>query len=302
MMLGRASALALSLAVAAAPPAASAQEAAAPVQKAEAEAKSILFIGNSFTMGANSAVLRYRPDSVTDLHGDGVGGIPALFAKFAEQAEMDWNVSHELRGGTTLEFHLNEQRDKIAQRWDVVVMQQFSVLDPENPGDDSDTRRDAALLADLFTGANPDADVYLMSTWTRADQTYKLDGRWKGKPVGSMALDVRRALDRADAASEAIDGVIPVGQAWNRAMQEGVADANPYDGRAYGQIDLWSYDHYHASAEGSYLEALVTFATITGFDVRQFGAGERAAHELGIEPKMAARLQEIAMAEVEANG
>ena len=301
-MLGRAAALVLSVAVTAMPVGAIAQEAAAPAQNAEEGAKSILFIGNSFTMGANSAVLRYRPDSVTDLHGDGVGGIPALFAKFAEQAEMDWNVSHELRGGTTLEFHLNEQRDKIARGWDVVVMQQFSVLDPENPGDDSDTRRDAVLLAELFTGFNSDADVYLMSTWTRADQAYKLDGRWKGKPVGAMALDVRRALDRADAASEAIDGVIPVGQAWNRAMSEGVADANPYDGREYGQIDLWSYDHYHASAEGSYLEALVTFAAITGFDVRQFGANERAAHELGIEPKMAARLQEIAMAEVEVNG
>lgn len=70
---------------------------------------------------------------------------------------------------------------------------------------------------------------------------------------------------------------------------------NPYDGREYGKIDLWSYDHYHASAEGSYLEALVVFAQVTDFDVRQFGEGERAAHELGIEPKIAARLQAIAM-------
>ncbi len=42
----------------------------------------ILFIGNSFTQGANSAVLRYRPDSVEDLNAekpeDRVGGIPAL--------------------------------------------------------------------------------------------------------------------------------------------------------------------------------------------------------------------------------
>jgi hypothetical protein len=54
-------------------------------------------------------------------------------------------------------------------------------------------------------------------------------------------------------------------------MAAGIADPNPYDGRDYDTIDLWSYDHYHASAEGSYLEALTVFAQVTGYDVRQFG-------------------------------
>ncbi|MBB3032658.1 DUF4886 domain-containing protein [Alteriqipengyuania lutimaris] len=274
-----------------------AQEAPASVQSQNAPQR-ILFVGNSFTMGANSAVLRYRPDSVEDINGEGVGGIPALFAKFAEQADLAWSVAHETRGGTTLDFHLNERRAQIERPWDVVVMQQFSVLDPQKPGDASDTVRDAPALADMFAAQNDDVQVYLLATWTRADQAWKPEGHWYGQPVEAMTLDVRRGLDQADAASDEIDGVIPVGEAWNRAMATGIADPNPYDGRDYGKIDLWSYDHYHASAEGSYLEALVIFAQITGYDVRRFGPQERAAHELGIDPKVAEALQKVAMAQL----
>ncbi len=270
---------------------------AAPL--AAQEEQRILFIGNSFTQGANSAVLRYRPDSVDDLNDEGVGGIPALFAKFAEQAKLDWDVSHELRGGSTLGFHLREKRDLIDRAWDVVVMQEFSVLNPDKPGDATHTTENAAKLAKIFASANPDARVYLMATWSRADQTYKPGGHWHGKPVGQMAVDLRRLIDLVHRQTKEIDGVIPVGEAWNRAMLAGIADTNPYDGRDYGKVDLWSYDHYHASAEGSYLEALVVFAQITGFDVRTFGSGERAAHELGIEPKVAEILQGIAMEQVQ---
>lgn len=287
-MIGWRAAIAAILALAITP-AVSAQD--APPQR-------ILFIGNSFTQGANSAVLRYRPDSVADLNDEGVGGIPALFAKFAEEAGMDWAVSHELRGGSTLGFHLKEKRELIDRPWDVVVMQQYSTLNPEKPLDMAGTQANAPALAQMFTAANPAARVYLMSTWTRADQVYQPKGYWYGRPVQTMALDLRAAMDLVDAESAEIDGVIPVGEAWNRAMAEEIADPNPYDGRDFGKIDLWSYDHYHASAEGSYLEALIVFAQITGYDVRQFGHGERAAHELGIEPKMAARLQDIAMVQL----
>lgn len=262
----------------------------------------ILFIGNSFTQGANSAVLRYRPDSVEDLNAhtpeDRVGGIPALFAKFAEQAGMEWSVHHELRGGTTLDYHLKQKREVIDQGWDVVVMQQYSTLNPERPLDAADTRRDAPALAAMFTAKKPDVRVYLMSTWSRADQAYTPNGHWYGQPIETMALDLRRELDAVDDASEDIAAVIPVGEAWNAAIADGIADPNPYDGRDFGKIDLWSYDHYHASAEGSYLEALTVFAQITGYDVRRFGGSERAAHELGIEGKVAAQLQHIAASQV----
>ena len=37
-------------------------------------ARTILFIGNSFTFGAGSPVMRYQPERVADLNGEGIGG------------------------------------------------------------------------------------------------------------------------------------------------------------------------------------------------------------------------------------
>src|SRR3546814_10109683 len=64
-------------------------------------------------------------------------------------------------------------------------------------------------------------------------------------------------------------------------------------GIAYDQLDLWSYDHYHASIAGYYLEALVVFAGITGKDPRTLGKGENAAGDLGLSGEKAARLQRV---------
>ena len=91
-----------------------------------------------------------------------------------------------------------------------------------------------------------------------------------------------------------LSGVIPVGAAWNRAIRTGLADPNPYDGLTPGQFDLWGADHYHASVEGYYLEALVEFGVVTAADPRRLGPRERAARELGIAPARAAALQRLA--------
>ena len=81
-------------------------------------------------------------------------------------------------------------------------------------------------------------------------------------------------------------------------MRLGVADSNPYDGREFGRIDLWSYDQYHASIEGSYLEALVVFGYVTGVDPRTLGGNERAARDLGIQTRVAVALQQVAAAQL----
>ncbi|MDB3910159.1 PEP-CTERM sorting domain-containing protein, partial [Gammaproteobacteria bacterium] len=53
---------------------------------------SLLFIGNSFTYAYGSAAKFYRADSVTDLNNEGIGGVPALFKSFADQAGLDYDV------------------------------------------------------------------------------------------------------------------------------------------------------------------------------------------------------------------
>jgi hypothetical protein len=255
---------------------------------------SILFIGNSFTYAHFSPVRFYRSDTVTDLNGGGVGGMPALFKSFTQQAGLDYDVFLETRGGAGLDFHLEEKLGVIGKRgWDKVVMHGFSTLDYDKPRDPAKLIATAKQMADFLRSRNPKVEIYLMATWSRADETYPKEGAWFGEPIEAMARDVRAAYDRA-AAGAGVKMVIPVGEAWTRAMQTGVADPNPYDGVDEGKLDLWAHDHYHASAYGIYLEALVIFGSVTGRDPRSLGDQECSAFELGFKLAQVRALQKVA--------
>jgi hypothetical protein len=258
-------------------------------------ATAVLFIGNSFTFGAGSAVQKWRAESVTDLNHEGIGGVPALFKAFTKEAGLDYDVSLETHPGVGLDYHLQNRREAIAGRaWDVVVMHGQSTLDFDKPGDPAKLVATAKEMAALLTRGNPKVEIHLTATWSRADQTYVAGGRWYGQPIAAMARDVRAAYDKAAATSPAIRSVIPVGEAWNRAIETNVADPNPYDGLTSGQIDLWAKDHYHASTEGYYLEALMVFGDLTGRDPRSLGDGECAAFELGVSQRAVRQLQQVA--------
>jgi len=265
---------------------------------APAQGRTILFVGNSFTFGAGSPVMRYHPERVSDLNGEGIGGVPALFKTFADEAGLDWQVSLETSPGKDLAFHLATKRAVIARPWDVVLLQGYSTLDQEHPGDPARHVAAAQALARLLRAANPRVSVRLETTWSRADQVYLPGGHWFGQPVFRMADDLAAANVQALGQPGGPDGVIPVGEAWNRAMRAGIADANPYDGVDFGKVSLWTWDQYHASAEGYYLAALVIFGAVTGTDPRKLGPSERAASDLGLDPRIAAALRETAAAEL----
>ncbi|WP_336298306.1 DUF4886 domain-containing protein [Sphingomonas sp. QA11] len=274
-----------------------AQVQAPPV--ARAAAKTILFVGNSFTQGAHSAVRRYRTDTVTDLTGDGTGGVPAIFKLMAQQAGLSYEVSLETQGGKGLDFHYETRRALLDRKWDVVVLQDFSTLDRARPGDPGLLLRYSGLFATMFRQRNPAVRIELNSTWSRADETYLPKGHWYGKPITAMALDLRAGANLA-LANRSVDGIIAVGEAWNRAFAEKVADPNPYDGIDFGKLDLWTYDQYHGSVAGYYLEALMIFGKVTGRDPRMLGAKERAADDLGLSEGQAVALQNVAFRQIEA--
>jgi hypothetical protein len=255
---------------------------------------SILFVGNSFTFGALSPVMTYRKDSVVDLNGDGMGGVPALFKRFADEAGLHYDVSLETAAGQTLAWHLANKSTIIDRSWDAVVLQQYSTLDPVKAGNAASTITAARDIAGLLRKHNPRVDISLVATWSRADLTYPPDKPWSGKPIEQMALDLKKADDQVHNAVPAITRVIPVGQAFNCAIALKIADPDPYDGLTRGQIDLWATDHYHASSYGYYLEALTEFAAITHVDPRKLGPAEGAAHDLEIAPAIAVKLQDIA--------
>jgi hypothetical protein len=257
-------------------------------------ATKILFIGNSFTFGANSPAMHYRSSHVHDLNNEDIGGVPALFEAFTREAGLDYDVSLETSPGRNFDFHYTEKLGLIDRPWDVVVMQGYSTLDAKKPGNAANLVKYGALLADVFHKENPNVALWLDATWSRPDQTYPESGHWHGQPIEQMALDLRKGYDQAKAASPWFKGVLPVGQAFNLAIKEGVADPNPYDGIAFGQLDLWSWDHYHASGAGYYLEALVEFGAITGKDPMALGAREPCAADMGLSPAQAAALQKVA--------
>ena len=267
-----------------------------------ASGTSVLFIGNSFTYGHGSAVRFYRADTVTDLNSEGIGGVPALFKSFTQQAGLEYDVSLETRAGSGLDFHLANKIEVIARRgWDVVVMHGVSVLDNDKPGDAAKLTATSQQMASVLRERNPKVNLYLMATWSRADQTYQAKGAWAGQPIEAMSRDVRTAYDKA-AAAAAINTVIPVGEAFTRAIQAGVADKNPYDGIEAGKISLWTYDHYHASTQGYYLEALVIFGSLTGRDPRSLGENECSAYELGLSRSETQSLQKVAFDQLAGTG
>lgn len=268
-----------------------------------AQEQSILFVGNSFTFGGGSAVQFYRPDSVTDLNDSGIGGMPALFKSFAEQAGLQYDVYLETEPGSGLEFHLENRLGAINRRaWDTVVMHGQSTLDFAKPGDPAKLVATTRQLADVFVARNPGVVIYLNATWSRADQTFPVEGAWAGQPIEAMARDVRAAYDAAAENAPAVQAVLPVGEAWIRAMQTGVADANPYDGIDFDKLNLWTYDHYHASTAGYYLEALVVFGALTGRDPRILGANECSGYELGLSVLQVMALQQVAFDELAVAG
>lgn len=263
-----------------------------------ASATSILFVGNSFTYGepagAAPLVKDYRPGSVTDLNGSGIGGVPALFKAMTERAGLHYEVSLETVGGVGVDHHFLKKYHTIVKPWDVVVLQSFSTLNAHDPGNPELLVKYSGLLAEALHEQNPKVDIRLTATWSRADQVYTRHGPWFGAPIDRMALDVRHGYNAAKAASPRIHAIIPVGETWNRAIAAGLADPNPYDGITPGQVNLWAPDNFHGSIYGYYLEALTIFGNVTGRDPRSLGADDNVAKDLGISVATAEALQAIA--------
>ena len=265
----------------------------------QANAKTILFVGNSFTFGELSPAKRYQTDTVNDLNGPDrtgrtLGGMPAIFKQFTVEAGLDYKVSLETEPGMGLDFHYARRLPLLDKAWDEVVLQSFSTLDAAHPGDPALLSRYAKLFVDTFKARNANARVWLDATWSRADLTYLPGKPWTGKPIQQMGKDVEAGYEAAYKAAPQATGIIQTGLAFNRAIDTGLADSNPYDGIGKDQIDLWAYEGYHASAFGYYLEALMVFGKVTGKDPLSLGDREQVAGDFGFSPTQTHALQQIA--------
>ncbi len=100
-------------------------------------ATKILFVGNSFTYGdpagGPNLVMPFGASTVTDLNGEGIGGVPALFKAFTVQKGLSYDVSLETHPGVGVDWHYNNKLGVISQPWDKVVLQSYSTLDGAIP-------------------------------------------------------------------------------------------------------------------------------------------------------------------------
>ena len=194
--------------------------------------------------------------------------------------------------------------------------------------------------------ANPNASaltkVWLTQTWARPDMVFPHlatvadanyptvpDGRpivdtsnpafpegfpdtlyYQAEGLNAMTADLRATFAARLQANPNYAGVVPVGDAFQRAVDSGVAKGDGFytDAGVYGpelaqdKINLWWIDYLHASKYGSYLSALVMFGTLTGINPASFGASEQAAADLGISPGDAVKLQQVAWDQLAATG
>lgn len=263
-------------------------------------ARKVLFVGNSFIHGEYEPAYHFNAANVTDLNGTGMGGVPGIFKQMTVDAGLSYDVNIESVSGQTLSFHYANKLPQIGSKaWDVVVLQEYSTLDPSAPLNPAKFLKYSALLEAYVHGVgpnpNPAAPVYVLENWPRADQLYATnDTVWQGKTLEQAAAilhgDYQLALDN----NANLAGMLPVGDAFAAAVVQGIADRNPTDGIDAGKVDPWNVDGYHASAFSSTMEAFIAFGRITGIDPRTLGANDAAAAGMGLTPAQTTAAEALA--------
>ncbi|MBD2722507.1 SGNH/GDSL hydrolase family protein [Hymenobacter armeniacus] len=284
----------------------------APAAKPPKKPVVILFVGNSYFHSAKPPMLNYNAAAITDenftpdrrgqrqrmyVNEPGPwGGVPGIFKKLTDEAGLNYEVHIEAISGQTLKFHYDSALAIIQQpRWDRVIMHDLSTgpLPTRRGGQPERFQEYATKLEQAIHAANPAARVYLYQTWAGAALNIPPNSPYAGLPLDSMTADLHAAYYGLARRNGHIAGVAPAGDAWLRAIREGVAMPNPYTPDP-NKMELWEADHRHPSRWGAYLNACVVFGEITGRDPRQFGPTEEAAAALGISLTQAVALQRVA--------
>jgi len=175
------------------------------------------------------------------------------------------------------------------------------------------------------THASASTRIFLTDTWARPDMVFAhlITTPDTNSPTGApivdtssaggqatlyyttlrgMTQDLHTAFANKATTNPNFAGVVPAGDAFQLALDMGVAKSSGFYGpngtfsttQNSDLMNLWWDDYLHASKYGSYLDALVQFGTITGLDPALLGAAEIAAHDLGISVEDALTLQKVA--------
>lgn len=219
----------------------------------------VLFIGNSFTFTHD---------------------LPLRLEELGTLAEIGISTTALTTGGQNLGFHVDnpETAALIADGpWDYVVIQGHSL---GTIGNLKSFLNNGVILVDWIEDA--DAEPLLYETWARAPghPLYDNDPLAGGDPDGMQTI-IRDGYDMLSSLSGA--AVVPAGSTWQSVWTD-----NP-------EIELWGPDDYHPSFVGTYLNACVFFASMTGLSV----ADNAGSPPDGVDGELADLLQAFADAQVQ---
>ncbi|MEM9070039.1 MAG: hypothetical protein AAGE52_16145 [Myxococcota bacterium] len=229
------------------------------------EPEDIFFVGNSFTFGGPI------PELVHDL---------AVFAGHVEP-----NVEYRALPGVTLQAHRDDARlagapTRVAEGWDVVVLQENSLRPTDALGNPERFKEDATWFHDLALESRPGSRVILYETWARRAGHSVYDSSFES-PTEMQAQLRFHYFDAADryipmfSMFEPAVEVAPAGDAWEFQLMMGEPP------------QLHASDDWHAGPAGQYLNALVIYSTI-------YGRSASGLAPLGVDAFTAGLLQDAA--------
>ena len=219
-----------------------------------------LFVGNSYTFANSNLVAE---------------GYAALVAETAGEAPV---VEVVAKGGYTLAGHLEDTGQEGEQlnellagedaAWSVVVLQEQSVIPAYHEAvafEWYDSLAAAAGLNDVAEAAG--ADTVFLMTWGRREGLPQDLEMLPDYPTMQALLEggYQQYVDYTST-PERPTLMAPVGLAWQAIFEDTLAaGADPLDPEGLFW-NLYTGDGSHPSVTGSYLAALVVFATVTGAD------------------------------------
>jgi hypothetical protein len=240
-------------------------------------AEDALFIGNSYTYGG--------PEMVINQHG----GVPKLVEAIAASKGKKLSTLMLTVGGKDLAFHLLQPKTDVdikAAKWDWVVLQGFST-EATHVGNPEEFFKDGEAFYRRILANSTKTKVVLFETWARPKGNDYYTGVSTPKTfvdVAQMNTEIQKNYTELYHRLEAIEPgnqveLAPVGLAFQRSLEK------------YPDVNLNFSDLHHANVAGSYLAALVIYATI--YQESPKGA-TREFFGTSIDPGVAAKLQEIA--------
>jgi hypothetical protein len=221
-----------------------------PLASAEGAPKSVLFYGNSFTLGFGST-----------------RSVNALFKDIAVAAgQEDPLVQSAAASGQDIGWHLDNNTQAIftlippGDDWDFVILQEHSTkltrVFNTFPASVEESKADVVGLYNTVAQRSAAVVPVLYETWARGPG----HAFYTGNPPdftdpAEMQAEVRQGVDMLKGALDAAVGselalIAPVGDAWENAN---------YD-------ELHANDLWHAQNRGTLLAALVIYSTVYGDD------------------------------------